>query len=347
MVLKRHFYFFCSLLFLGLWPANMQACATGAHHSVTYHYNNAQQVFVGILLQQKRQAPSDTSWLTFKIRKAYKNCKAGQLVQIQANAYTSTLLKRKSCHLVYAEATLSEALYCPKLEALKADNTKRQLKVLDQLMQHPSGEMFVEDSPYGKVWAKGRYQEGLPYGSWQYFAYSGELKIRAQYVRGLRSSQWKVYAHTKDEEYKILQDIITGVYAQQWDDYAVLGIDTNATTKFRYTLRYLVNGDTMVERFYYNRPHLTQYLFYREGKKHGLENSFREDGTAFRTYTFQDGRLHGVYRELLPWAQEQGAYVEVKGQYVADRREEEIHYYYNAQGHFLYKKVLVRAGKVW
>jgi antitoxin component YwqK of YwqJK toxin-antitoxin module len=298
------------------------------------------------LLQQKIPAQSDTSWLTFRIQKAYKNCKAGQLVQIQANAYTTALLKRKSCHLVYAEATLAETLYCPKLEALKAANTRRQLKVLEQLIQHSSVEEFVEYSPYGKVWAKGRYQEGVPYGIWQYFAYSGELKITAQYVRGLKASQWRSYAHTGDEEYKILQDIITWVYARQWDDYAVLGIDTNTTTKFRYTLRYLVNGDTMVERFYYNKPHLTQYRFYREGKKHGLENSFREDGTSFRTYTFQDGRLHGVYRELLPWAQEQGAYVEVKGQYIADRREEEIHYYYNAQGHFLYKKVIVKAGKV-
>ena len=346
MFLKSFFYFFFSLLFLGLSTTNIQACATGEHHSTTYHYNNAQQVFVGVLLQQQRPTQSDTSLLTFKIRKAYKNCKVGQLVQIQANAYTSALLKRKSCHLVYAETTFSELLYCPQLEALKAKNTSRQLNVLDQLLQHPLGVEFVEYSPYGRVWAKGCYQEGIPDGNWQYFAYSGELKISAQYMQGLRASQWRSYAHTPDEDYKILQNIITGEYAQQGNDYIVLGIDTNESTEFRYTLRYLVHGDTMVECFYYNKPYLTQCRFYKAGKKHGLESSFRQDGIAFRTYTFQDGRLHGVYRELLPWAQEQGAYVEVKGQYIAEQRAEETHYYYNAQGHFLYKKVLVKAGKV-
>ncbi|MGH1335220.1 MAG: hypothetical protein ACRBFS_03765 [Aureispira sp.] len=326
----------------------MYACATGEHHSTTFHYNNAQKVFVGVLLDQQKnkEGGSDTTWLTFRIKKAYKNCKAGQLVKIQGNAYTTALVKRKSCHLVYAEATLSSVLYCPKLESLKKTTTSRQLDVLDQILVHPLGKEFIEYSQYGRVWSKGYYNQGIPYHGWQYYAYSGELKIKAQYVRGLRSSQWSTYVHTKDSEYEILEQIMTGVYAQKWDDYAVLGIDTSLEDKFRYTLRYLVQEDTVVAPFYYNNPYRTQYRFYREGKRDGLENSFKEDGRVYRTYTFKDGRLHGVYREVLPWAQQEGGYVEVKGSFVADKREEEIHYYYNGQGHFLHKKVIVKKGKI-
>lgn len=344
MSLKMFLYFFLCCIFGMSTTYSAKACATGEHHSTTYHYNNAQKVFVGILLRQQNNKQADTTLLTFRIKKAYKNCKIGQIVYIQSNAYSSASLKRRSGHLVYAEATLSTALYCPKLETMKTASTRRQLDVLEQIITHPSGTEFIEYSRYGQVWARGYYKEGIPHHSWRYYAYSGELKIKAQYAKGLRSSQWNTYSHTKDEEYKILQEIITGVYAQKWNDYEVLGIDTSMEGDFRYTLRYLVKGDTLVERFYYNQPYLTQHRFYSEGKKNGLENSFKEDGVAYRTYTFKNGRLHGAYSETLSWAE--GTYVEVKGRYIEDKREEEIHYYYNAQGHFLRKKVIIEQGKI-
>lgn len=345
--LKMPLHFFCLLGLLFLLQQTGIACATGEHHSTTFHYNNAQQVFVGIFLQQEKTKGTDTTWLTFRIKKAYKNCQTGQLLKIQANAYTTAFLKKRSQHLVYAEKTLSQALYCPKLEALKDSNTSRQISVIEQIHQQPKGEEFIEYSPYGKVWAKGYYEAGVPLHSWEYYAYSGELKIKAQYLRGLPASQWQTYAHTKDEDYKLLQKILSGAYTQA-ENYQVVSIDTNLQAKFRYQLQYLVEGDTMVETFYYNKPYLTQYRHYREGLKHGLENSFKEDGTTYKTYTFADGKLHGIYREVLVWAnaQDKGAYVEIKGKFVEDKREEEIHFYYNGQGDFLYKKVIVEKGKI-
>lgn len=345
--LRMSLHFFCLLWMLLLGQQASLACATGEHHSTTFHYNNAQQVFVGVLLQQEKASSIDTTWLTFKVKKAYKNCQVGQLLKIQANAYTTAFIKKRSQHLVYAERTLSTALYCPKLEALKEANTTRQLAVIEQIIQQPKDQEFIEHSPYGTVWARGYYDQGQPCQNWCYYAYSGELKISAQYLQGLPASQWKTYAHTKDEEYKILQQILSGAYTQG-ENYRVISLDSNLQAEFRYQLQYVVEGDTMTEQFYYNKPYLTQYRHYQEGLKHGLENSFKADGTAYKSYTFQEGKLHGTYREVLSWAREedQGAYVEVKGKFVGDKREEEVHFYYNGKGDFLYKKVIVEKGKI-
>lgn len=345
MFLKMPLYFFLWLLLILGKGTMVQACAIGDHHSTTYHYNNAQKVFVGVLLSKQATQNADTSLLTFKIKKAYKNCKAGEVIQLKGNAYTTALVARKSSHLVYAQATLSTALYCPQLQALKAPKTSRQLAVLKEIILHPKGTPFIEYSPYGQVWAKGHYQEGAPYHVWTYYAYSGEVQLTAQYVRGLRSSQWRTYSHLKDSEYKILHEIMTGLYARKWDDYAVVGVDTNEQTEFRYTLRYLVDQDTIEEQFYYNQPYLTKTASYREGHQDGLEQFFDQEKKAYRTYTFKDGRLHGLYREVLDWGAQEGGVIEVKGQYTLDKREEEIHYYYNAQGHLQYKKVLIENGK--
>ncbi len=335
------------LLLFFLWgvcsPA-ANACTTGEHHSTAYHYNNAKKVFVGKLLHRKVHQ-SDRVWLTFRVEQPYRHCQVGELVKLLANRYNTALIEKNSRHLIYAEVTPSAALYCPQLEPFNDSNTTRQIDFIKKIRQQPLGKLLTEYSPLGGVWATGYYTDGEPYHTWRYYAYSGELKLEGGYSNGLRSGQWRGKIHTNDDEYTVLHGIMTGAYARLWDDYAVLGIDTSAKEKYRYTLRYTVETETMTEQFYYNEPYRNYVCDYTNGLRDGREVWYNEQGLYTRGYSFKMGYLEGQYQEKIPMAKPQKGYIEVKGSYAQDHREEEIHYYYNENGHYLYRKVIVEAGK--
>jgi antitoxin component YwqK of YwqJK toxin-antitoxin module len=338
-------YFF--LWIIVCWAASGQvlACSVGAHHSTAYHYNKAHQVFTGRVIAQE-EVHADTLLLTFRVEQAYRNCQIGEDVRVLVNRYNKTALKSKR-HLVYAALLPTMALYCPKLEPLHASNTQRQLRFIKKIIKQPLGVELVEYSPYGRIWARGYYTAGMPYHTWRFYAYSGELQLEGSYdQQGQQTGQWRRQYHTSDANYKVLHAILSGEYARKWDDYAVLGVDTNAQAKFRYVLRYKVQGDTVTEHFYYNESKREQEIHYRAGLREGREAWYDGEGQCYKRYHFERGYLQGDYFERLALAQGQKGYVEVQGFYENDKKQEEIHYYYTVQGDFLYKNILIENGKI-
>lgn len=334
------------------------ACNTREHHSVLSHYNHAEQVFEGRVVgfmpiqrkyyNNKQLAKSMLNSLgklvKFEVTKNYKQSVEKTIIIVGVVASQPATFELGKKYLVYANQSLNyNCLVTEQALAMDDDEIKKKHYFLTTLEEEYTGKI-VEYTASGKKWAEGQMEGGLPVGLWQYYALSGELMIQGNYEAGEEVGEWTYLEHTTDANYKIFDKIITGHYYQETGTYQMLAFDSSNTTPFRYQIVYLVGEDTLREAFGYNQQCCTKKVNYHSGWRHGEERCFSNQGDCISCYLFENGRLEGTFWEKQPLSTSSG-YLEVKGKYHADKKEDEQHLYYE-NGTLVRQKWILRKGKL-
>ena len=215
--------FFCVLI-----GQELMACATGMHHSVMSHYNQAQKVFQGKVLsiakvkrkhykKLGRQKRLYDYVVKLRVERCFKNSILKEDIWIGVEAAMD--LKVGVEYLIYANSNpYDEMLVCNIPVAVKDSAGLQKHTFLFGLPLQHSGYV-VEYSKFGKKWAEGQLERGKPVGLWKYYAWTGELQIEGSYQNGLSEGKWQYFFHTSDESFDILNAIIKGQYFKKTGTY--------------------------------------------------------------------------------------------------------------------------------
>jgi len=333
------------------------ACNSRNHHSVLSHYNHAQVVFIGEVLRKGKVSTAEFAFedkltdiksykLEFKITKTFKNVTTTTdtiIVGKVPGRYVDFEIGQQ--YLVYANPDINyDFLLCENGVAVQDSVEMQKHAFLYELSPQHSGYV-VERSPFGRVWAQGQLQEGVPVGDWQFYALSGELQIKGSYCAGEECGAWTYYQHTSDATYQIYNKIYTGAYYELTGDYKLIELDTNRSGIFKNRLVYQVGTDKVVDDFYYNQPRLQKEVTFDQGIRDGIETIYNEKGDTLSVYTFRKGRLHGDFFSRQPLPSQENMHLIVRGRYQADKKMEEKHYYYEKNK--LYQtKVVLEGGRL-
>ena len=282
--------------------------------------------------------------ITFEVIRNYKNCQPKELLTVGVlGAYADFEVGED--YLIYAdELSDYNFLTCEKsFRKTDAEAMKKQA-YLQQIPYQHSGYM-VEYSQTGRKWVEGRLEKGLPTGEWKYYAESGELQAKGSYQNGKKLGEWVYYFHTKDESYRILNEIIRGNYFEMTGTYQMIQFDSNQVGQYKNRISYLVGADTVVEAFYYNQPICSKKVQYKNGLREGKEEKYNEQGVCISSYSFENDRLEGAFFEVQGLRASKNAYLRVEGHYKADKKYNERHLYYE-NGILSRTKEVFREGKL-
>lgn len=331
-------YLFYSLFFLGM-HHSLRACNTSEHHSVSNHYNHAQKVFEGKVLKvgklkqrnfsfEYKETGIRSIFIKVEVTRNHKNT----LIQEQLVLGLMPGLYRDfevgENYLIYANAKKGYDFLICENGFSTTDKTAMRLHAFLWTIPVQHTGYLVEYTAFGKKWAEGNLENGLPVGAWKYYSKSGELQIKGTYEKGEEAGLWQYYYHTDDDTYAILNRIISGDFYKKTGSYQLLQLDSSVVGMYKKQLRYTVGKDTLTESFYYNNRMISKQVNYQNGWRNGIEERFNEAGTCISFYQFEDDALDGSYWETQAIRGGGNGYLKVEGSYQKDKKYDERHLYY-------------------
>lgn len=344
------FFLFCFVI------GKTEACNSREHHAVLSHYNHAQKVFEGKAIKVGNENKKGFSFedtergqrsvlVKFEVLSPYKNCQIKEEITVGILLSSLTEFEVGGQYLIYAnKLPVYDFLVCENgFSKTDADDLAKHAFLYEIPYQH-SGPI-VEYSSFGRKWVEGQLENGLPVGEWKYYALTGELQIKGNYEKGEEVGSWEYYFHTLDANYRILQEIESGAYFKNTGSYQVITIDTNQTGIFKHQLSYLVESDTISERYYYNKTTLAKKVTFQDGLRNGLELEYNEDGLCLSSYSFSKERLEGPFFKLQSLPAELNTILRVEGVYRNDKKLEEKHLYFDNQ-ELVRTKEIIKGGKL-
>lgn len=343
------------LLLIALIAPPLYACNTTDHHSVLSHYNHAKKIFEGKVLKVGKENQKNNSFedkatgmrgilVKFEIITNYKNSieKEEITIGILPNVMADFVVGKK--YLIYANARINfEFLVCEKGFETADTSAMKAHEFLFQIPKNHTGYL-VEYSEFGKKWAEGKLENGLPTGEWLFYAKSGELQIKGNYWRGEEMGIWQHFYHTTDETYRILAEIINGNYKKE--GYTLTKIDTCESCVYKYKIHYTININNFTEEFCYNKKQHSKLVEYKDGWRNGKEEKFDENGRCISTYYFKNEILDGQFFEIQPVPGTSNTYLKVQGSYKEDKKDKEIHFYYENEQLINTKIILMNGVKI-
>lgn len=355
-----HYTLFIKFIFLFLLlnclSFDLYACNTAEHHSVLSHYNHAKKIFEGKALMVGKENQKNGSFkdkatgmrsifIKFEVLKNYKNTTIKEQITIGVLPGVMTDFEVGKKYLIYANAqTGYEFLVCEKGFETKDTTAMQVHQFLFKIPTNHTGYL-VEYSEFGKKWAEGKLENGLPTSEWHFYAKSGELQIKGNYLNGEETGIWEYFYHTNDNSYRILNEIISGVYYKNTGTYQVVKMDSCNTCFYKYKISYTVEKETIVEQFCYNKQLKLKTVEYQNGLRHGKEIKFDEDGKTISSYSFEKDLLQGYFFEMFHVQAEPNSHLKIEGSYKNDEKYEETHFYYEKQL-LVRTKIVIASGVV-
>lgn len=348
-------YYLLFMLLLGI-QNSLTACNTSEHHSVSNHYNHAQKVFeakvlkVGKLQQRNfsfeyKETGIRSIFIKVEVTKNHKNTlvKEQLIIGVLPGLYRD--FEVGASYLIYANAKKGyDFLICENGFSIADEEAMRLHAFLWTIPVQYTGYL-VEYTTFGKKWAEGHLENGLPVGVWNYYSKSGELQIKGSYKNGKEVGLWQYYYHTDDDTYAILSQIISGDYYKKTGSYQLLQFDSSSIGTYRNELSYTVGEDTLTESFYYNTRIISKQVSYQNGWRNGIEKCFNEAGISISFYQFENDALEGSYWKVQAVRGAENQYLKIEGSYKKDKKYNERHLYY--ENDVLSKtKEILRAGKL-
>lgn len=325
---------------------DLHACNTADHHSVLSHYNHAQKIFEGKAVKVGKESQKSSSFedkatgmrsifIQFVVLKNYKNTTIKEQITVGVLPGVMTDFEVGKKYLIYANAKTGYSFLVCEKGFETCDTTEMQAhRFLFKIPNNHTGTL-VEYSEFGKKWAEGKLENGLPTGEWHFYAKSGELQIKGSYLKGEETGIWEYFYHTSDNSYRILNEIISGVYYKNTGTYQVVKMDTCNTCFYKYKITYTVEKEKITEQFCYNKQLKSKTVEYENGLRQGKEIKFDEEGKTISSYTFEKDLLQGYFFEMFHVQGEPNSHLKVEGSYKNDEKYEESHLYYE-------KELLVR-----
>jgi antitoxin component YwqK of YwqJK toxin-antitoxin module len=315
------------------------------------HYNHAQVVVIAKVVKigngknyfsfEVEGGRRKSYFMKLKIIKTYKNSTVHTkeiIVGKSPNDYAS--YEKGKTYLIHAYPHVAyDFLLVNQGVDLEDEEGMRRYDFMDQIPQYHTGEV-KEFSTYGRLRAKGKLVNGLPEGEWLYYGYSGELQIKGAYQNGEETGLWEYYHHTEDRAYELLQKIYSGAYYEWSQNYKPIQLDTNLTGQYRKRIIYMVDSQAVTELFYYNQRIPQKIAYFKEGELHGIEKTMTLNGTIHTQYSFEEGILDGAYFTIQPLPTQEGVTLRVEGEYRANQKYMETHFYYEKERLFQTKMIL-------
>jgi antitoxin component YwqK of YwqJK toxin-antitoxin module len=285
------------------------ACNFGSTHSVLWHYNQTDIVFVGTVLKVGNVRTMDFSYRekitnipTYKIRLVVEDSYRGDLsdtIEIGKMALANLRISEGDTYLIYANFSESEGIYTIGSNSVLhvLDPRMSRHSVLKEIDKNPNGKIVEYNQVNGEIWATGNLENGKPVGEWKYYEITGEIKEAGKYDKnGKRHKKWTTYFVTDQRAFMMFEGIAKGRSSQfELVDYKKIE-DKNSLYQYEITFFDNLQKKETIAQYLYKTPRAERISKFKHGNYHGKEKFYNDAGEMISFQNWKNNKKHGRYK---------------------------------------------------